>query len=312
VTAIPVRPIPRTHAVVSAVICAVDPPPVTTPSVDDRIVALLRRARERGVITYDVAAARFPARAERLVAKAFPSDDPELSTIVGRSHETLARDQAARDPLDGHGEFSEVLEESLAQTRHRLSPVRVSVVEWDGGSGGESEAAPEVVRDALKRVTDSEETWAFRLRTPARAPDRGESSHLYSGDLSLLEPGLSHHWPPRGAPSDPALFARDPFAGGRLDGSRFESAYGPRDPGAPPPDLRRMHTEFDPVLRLGFLTEGRGRTLAQAALWFVLSFPWVLATVVPLPAPERLDEVLGYASRPPLTSKEFAQLERMK
>jgi len=104
------------------------------------------------------------------------------------------------------------------------------------------------------------------------------------------------------------FFARDPLAGGRLDGTRFERTVADRGPAARPPSLRELEREFAPVLSLGFLSEGRGRTLAQAALAFVLYWPWVCSAVVPLPRVERLRELADAMSRPPLAEVEIARL----
>jgi aryl-alcohol dehydrogenase-like predicted oxidoreductase len=68
--------------------------------------------------------------------------------------------------------------------------------------------------------------------------------------------------------------------------------------------LRQLHRDFDPVLRLGFLTDSRERTLAQASLQFLFHWPWVASVLVPLPSPERLEEFLAASSRPPLTDEE--------
>lgn len=290
-----------------------DPPVAGPPAGDARVVALLRRARARGVTTLDVADARFPERAERLIASAFPEPDPELSVIVGRSVESLAREQAGdREPADLGG-LAEALRHSLEQSSRRLAPAGISWVEWDPVRPAEAEdlggalALPEST--ALPPGAD----WVVRLAPTTRSVPLVEKENpLYSGTLSLLRPDLVEAFGGSSLPPDSRLIARDPFAAGRLDGSRFAREARFPGPGTPPINVRSLHEEYDPVLRFGFLTEGRRRTLAQAALQFVLSFGWVVAVVVPLPDPERFDEVLSAGSRPPLSSDEVDRLRSMK
>jgi aryl-alcohol dehydrogenase-like predicted oxidoreductase len=86
----------------------------------------------------------------------------------------------------------------------------------------------------------------------------------------------------------------------------------PVAPEARPADMRRLRREFEPVLRLGFLTEGGRRTLAQAALRFVLRWPWVVTCVIPLPPPERFEEILGFGSAPEISDEELARLGLVK
>jgi len=308
------RTVPGTPVTLSVVSVSLDPPAVAPPAADARSVALLRRAREVGVTTFDVARARFPARAERLIATAFPSSDPDLVVIVGRSIESLAAERGPTDEPGHGGSLAEALQSSLEQSRRRLAPVPLSVLEWDMGNGGGTTGGdahpwallvPDTYRPPLIR--------ALRVRPELSAlPTLPDSAQLYSGEFSLLDEGVAPLFdsgPPR---PEAGLIAHNPFGDGRLDGTRFAARSVPGEPGQGPVDVRRLHAEFDPVLRLGFLTEDRRRTLAQAALHFVLRWPWVATCVIPLPAPERFDEILGYGSTPPLTDEELTRLSRVK
>lgn len=297
----------------SAVAVSVDPPVVAPPPADARAVALLRRARELGVTTFDVADARFPGRAERLIAAAFPSPDPEIAVIVGRSIESLARERTPRDgPMPSKG-VDAALEESLEQTQRRLAPVPVSVVEWDPGtdeSSGDT-SDPTALHPAGAGLADL--LWAIRLRSPPVAvPKTARSPVLFTGELSLLDRELLPLFDPTSGKPEASVIARNPFSDGRLDGSRFAAAAMLAGPGAGPVDLRQLRAEFDPVLALGFLTKGRQRTLAQAALRFVLRWPWVVTSVIPLPTPERFEEILRFGASPPLSDEELAQLVLVK
>jgi aryl-alcohol dehydrogenase-like predicted oxidoreductase len=127
---------------------------------------------------------------------------------------------------------------------------------------------------------------------------------LLSGSFSLLELGLLSPLAERSTQGPIGFFARDPLGSGRLDGSRFDRSLANRRPEAGPVDVGVLRREFAPVLELDFLTEGGRRTLAQASLGFVLRWPWTCATIVPLPSPERLNDLLAADQAPAITDAE--------
>lgn len=307
------RSLPGVRRSFSEVTLLVDPPAGGPPAGDARSVALLRRARALGVTTFDVTDARFPSRAERLIATAFPDPDSELSVIVGRSVTSLAEE---RPPVRGGEEswdFEHALTRSLEQSSRRLAPVAISLVEWDPAHPAESTDREEMLAAPERTALPRDIRWVVRLPPGVRSlPTGGIGTPLFSGPLSPLEQGLVAAFESGSERSEARLVARDPFARGRLDGSRFARAGRFAGPGTAPINLRSLHEEFDPLLRFGFLTEGRRRTLAQAALQFALSFGWVVTAVVPLPDPERLDELLGAGSRPLLSHDDLERLTSMK
>jgi aryl-alcohol dehydrogenase-like predicted oxidoreductase len=299
---------------VSEVTVSIDPPATGPPSGDSRFVALLRRARERGVTSFDIGAARFPARAEHLIAQAFPALDGDLGVIVRRSVESLANESALREKTGPDRDLAKALEESLAESRRRLDPVPVSVLEWSGEPTGgptgpttrKTEGAPPIDATTIFRAT-------YLAPESVGLPEEPVGSSLYAGELSLLTRELVDLFEgvARRAPAV-GLIARDPFSEGRLDGSRFAAATALSGPGSGPVGLRQLRAEFDPVLELGFLTRDRRRTLAQAALHYVLDWPWVATVVVPLPSPERFEEILGFRSSAPLDDDEHARIRSLK
>lgn len=308
------RPLPGTNRRFSEIALSLDPPMVAPPAADDRSIALLQRARRHGVTVFDVADGRFPARAERLLARAFPEPDPELEVVVGRSPESLAREASSEGEGGQRIDFASAFQNSLERSRRRLAPLRVSVVEWTGAPTGIAGTAPGAFAPNFATPPGKEEAWSVRLIPSGTGlpTSNAGSPPLFSGGLSLLEPEAVRWFGPPNGPPGAAFIARNPFADGRLDGSLFAASTVAGAPAGAPIDVRRLRQEFGSVLRLGFLTEGRRRTLAQAALQFALYWPWVVTVVVPLPTPERIDEVLAYGSRPPLSEIELARLGFVK
>jgi len=307
------RSLPEPLRGLSPIAFSVDPPAGASPEADARTSFLLRKARGLGVTTFDVTATLRPERAERLIARAFPEPDPAVSVIIGRSVDSLSRERTSEEAPVEVSDTARTLAASIDRSRRRLAPVRVGVVEWDPSGEEEADRFPKTVFDSIPSLDASGPLWALRLAPDQHSLPEGEQRPtLFGGPFSLLAPELGERFEAQGDPPTGYLIARDPFSEGRLDGSRFATETGLTGPAAPPVDVRRLHQEFDPVLRLGFLTEGHRRTLAQAALQYILHWSWVATAVVPVPVPERLEELLAYASKPPITPEEFARIRSLK
>lgn len=279
------------------------------PASDDRNVALLRAARAAGVTTWAIAEGAAGARAERLISAALPAPDPDLVVIARRSIRQLANGEPRASAVGSDLEAR--LRSSLEASNERLSPHSVSLLEWrdDPSDPPESETAGALdrlrsggsVQDWLTSVPNAVERWSNATGEPDRPT-------LVVGPLSLLDRSTVVPLRTRAERHPVGLFVRNPLADGRLDGSRFERPLADRGPGVPPPTVRELHREFDPVLALGFLSEGRRRTLAQSSLQFAAHWPWVCSILVPLPRPERLRELLDAETRPPLSEDEVARV----
>ena len=291
----------------------IDPPQNSPPSADARTVTLLQRARSAGVASFDIAGARFPQRAERLISRAFPSSDEAACVIVGRSLESLAREHSAAGEVRRPTDLESAVQESLDESRRRLGAIPIAVVEWEPEDNDPDAKQPPELPTLTGKDDPDAPIVARRLTAPVTSlpvPEAGPA--LFAAPFSLLETELIASFESGPDRTVPSLIARDPFAQGRLDGTRFEDQAMLHGPSAGPVDLRRLHEEFDPIVRLGFLTEGHSRTLGQAALQFVLRWPWVLTAVVPLPSPERFEELFDYRLRPPLSDDNLRRVATMK
>ncbi|MGA7923844.1 MAG: hypothetical protein WCA77_07700 [Thermoplasmata archaeon] len=104
------------------------------------------------------------------------------------------------------------------------------------------------------------------------------------------------------------LLIRDPFDQGRLSGELLTQRSLPELALRGPIPVTDLERTFRPVLRFKFLTEGRKRTLAQAALQFLLQDSAVACVLLPEAGPDRLAEWAASADREPLTQD---QLDRI-
>ncbi|MGP8071682.1 MAG: hypothetical protein ACLPZM_00935 [Thermoplasmata archaeon] len=268
------------------------------------IIARLRQARSAGVTTFDVAGAARPSEARWLLAEAFPTPDPDLVVILDPAAENEEPLAPSTTPLPAtftraapSGRPDPGLFPSAGTIIYEVRSVGTTST---GGEGDENSPAVTGSRNPFR---------ALRLDLEAeRLPDTPGVS-LFSGPLSLLD-GRVRLQVERTRPTRPfGLLARDPFAAGRLDGTRFSGNWLERGPAAAPSSLRSLSADFEPVLRLGFLTSARQRTLAQAALQYASYYPWVSCVLAPLPGADRLDELLSAFERPPLTESEVARIE---
>lgn len=302
------RRVPGTAVDTSVLGVDLDARTLGAPADDERNVAVLRRARSFGLTTFALGEGAAGARAERLLSLALPDPDPELLIIGRRSLRPLATERS-RTPRGS--DLEERLRASLAESNARLAPHSIGLLEWrgDGGNPEEVDVEPALARlrsdgvlvDVLTPAARAIERWA-------RPTDGATGPTLVVGPLSLLDVSLVPAIRARADLHPVGVFVRDPFAEGRLDGTRFDRTIAERGPGSPPPTIRELQQEFAPVLDLGFLSEGRRRTLLQASVQFVALWPWVCSMLVPLPRPERFGELVEAADSPPLSEEEVARV----
>ncbi|MGA8542080.1 MAG: hypothetical protein WB947_00840 [Thermoplasmata archaeon] len=232
--------------------------------------------------------------------------------VLASSFSALAEEGAQDSSGTVAPDLEERLRRSLQAATARLAPQKVGLLEWrpEDDSGLElSDVIPVLERlrgegwfsATSLRLSEGE---APRERSPAGSPQ----GRLYSGELSLLDHRRLSALGGSAESGALGFFALDPFSRGRLDGSRFAGSVGERRPDAPPVSVRELRREFLPVVALDFLTTGRRRTLAQASLQFLYRWPWLCSAFVPLPSPERLDELVGAEFTPPLTEDDVERV----
>lgn len=299
---IPRRALFGTPLDTSVLAMRIDPAPSAAPEQDRRMAEGVRRAWEAGVTTFDLARVPSWARAASILLTAVPEPDPRLRVLVAAPGDRPSATGAGAlkpTPDSGSATSGDVL--------RALGRVGSLLAETDLESAG-----PVTAEDRLRPLgSDAPDAWPVVRWSPGRAggAPNVDPSDPVSADFSLLEPGLLSD---ESAPLREAhgrVIARNPFADGRLDGSRFSLEIRNRAPTARPVDVRALHAEFDPVLRLAPLTRDRRRTLAQAALQYVLFWPWIATAVLPTSSLERWSEIHGTFAAPPLTVEELSALD---
>ena len=306
------RPVAGTRLVASPIGLRLLSAPRAGLEADPGAARLLVRARALGITTFDVGRGAEAARAERILAAAFPRPDESLLVIARRSATDLANGDARSGGIAAPSDLDARLRRSLEESASRLRSLTIGLLVWDRVASGAP--GPDPTRSFLDGLVSEGRIggWAEQVRVSRSLTSEpgasGRGTGVYSGPLSVLERGLLAPLEARAADGPLSFFAEDPLGAGRLDGSRFEQPLADRGPSTPPVGIAELHREFDPVLRLGFLTARGGRTLAQAALQFVLRWPWVSSALVPVPRAERLAEIASVAASAPLDDDEVQRI----
>jgi aryl-alcohol dehydrogenase-like predicted oxidoreductase len=107
------------------------------------------------------------------------------------------------------------------------------------------------------------------------------------------------------------LVGLDPMAGGALDGSFLTGSPLERDAGSRPSTLGELTERLGPITQLGFLTEGRRRTLPQAAVRFVLDLPAVVSVSCDIRSPATILELASVERVPSLSDEELDRVSRL-
>lgn len=307
------RPIAGTRLTTSILGLSLNLEPGPSPDQDRAAAAGVRKVLADGVTTFDLTSAMSLPRAAGLAVSALPeADDRFVFWVRYTPPSSLPASGAVprSGPRASNGTSSDSREEYVAAIR-ALNGRGSVLIDWDPEEGSAEEGA-----SSAQWLSELEKEGLVAGRSrhlpPQRLsrirPDSTPSDPLVSSEISLLDPDSAQALDAlfRGRPG--SVLVRDPFAGGLLDGSRISSGISDRVLPSRPIDLRALHAEFDPVLRLAPLTRDRRRTLAQAAVQYALRWSWTAAVMVPLSSVSGWSEIRAALSQSPPTEQELAAL----
>lgn len=287
---------------------------------DDEAVALLREARDRGISLFDAADTYGNGRSEELLAKAFPGQERDgvvIATKVG--YDFVSHGEERKGQREIPQDFGpQAIRRAVDAALRRLGTDRIDVLQLHNIKMEQVEedalwACLEELRDLGKiRVYGvalgpaigwlAEGVMAIRRRRPAIL------QHIYN----YLEqhPGATIQKASAECGNPTQFFIRVPHSSGMLEGKYTENTV------FPPGDHRNHRPKswlvrgVRKVEQLRFLEVG-GRTLAQAAIQWLLRDSCVASVLPNIYGGEQLAEFAGASDAPPLSLEEIGKMARL-
>ena len=289
-------------------------------------IRLLQRAFDLGITFFDTADTYGNGLGETILAKALGGKRAQL--VIGTKfgydfyHHTSRRGQEEL-PHDWRPEYIRfALEESLKRLGtdrvelYQLHNPRLSAIQTDD------------IFWTLENLKDEGKIRAYGTALgpaiDARQIDEGRAAietrrvHVVQIIYNLLEQMLGQALFPVAQQSDgSSLLVRVPHASGLLDGTVSETTvFAPTDHRyhrvSTDEKKRKWQDEgLKKVKQLGFLTDGTGRTIGQAALKFILSEPAIASALPNIYNDAFLEEFAAASQAPDLTAEELARVSQL-
>ncbi len=285
---------------------------------DEDAVALLREALDLGVTFFDTADTYGAGRGETVLAKALagePRDRVVISTKFGYDFYTHTERRGQQErPQDWSPRFVRfALEQSLRRLNtdyidlYQLHNARFDAIDRD---------------DLFEQLESFKVAGKIRHYGVALGPaigwlDEGIAAMTRRKITSLqiiynlLEQDPGRRFFPTARDRAVGIMVRVPHSSGLLEGKYTEGtrfAQGDHRRHRPREWLTRGLKKLE---RLAFLTEGRGRTIGQAALKFILAQPSVTTVLPNIYHSDQLREFAAASDLPDLTGEDLARIQEL-
>lgn len=278
-------------------------------------IGLLTRAFDRGITFYDTSDTYGNGYGEEILRKALGAhrNSLQIATKFGYDFYTYAGERKGQQeiPQDWSPAYCR---RACEQSLRRLGTDRIDLYQLH------NPRLDAVQRDDLfATLEDLKAEGKIRTYGAALGPAIGGTEHgnevmaarkIASLQIiyNLLEQDPGRTFFPLAREREVAIIVRVPHSSGMLEGTyTSETTFAPGDHR----NHRRKEWLVDglkKVERLRFLTEGKGRTLAQVALKFVLAQDPIVAALPNIYNAEQLDEFAAASDVPDLTPGELAEL----
>jgi aryl-alcohol dehydrogenase-like predicted oxidoreductase len=287
---------------------------------EDEAVALLHRAFDLGITTFDSADTYGNGKADGFLRKAFADrrDRVVVTTKVG--YDFYAHPDARRGQQEiPHNADPAFIRMAVEKSLERLGLDVLDIVSYHNAH--EEHVPNDEIWETLQRLQDEGKVRAWG---GALGPSNG---YLFEG-LDLIRK--------RGAKNLQLITnVLEPFPGQILTRAAEESGHTgvqvrvthssgmlegkyTADTEFPKNDHRRHRPRswlvngVKKIESLGFLHEGRGMTLGQAALKWILASPAVMTTLPNIYNVEQLEEFAAASDKPDLTADDMARVEELQ
>ena len=287
---------------------------------DDEAVALLRRARERGVTFFDTADTYGNGRGETILARAFPGADRDtvvIGTKFGYDWESQIGQRREGHQEAPHCFEPAFLERALDGSLRRLGTDRIDCYQ---------------IHNARMEHLHNDDVWTFLDK--ARAAGKVRSVGVALGPaIGWLDEGLHAirelpveivHTIYNALELDPgralieaarehgkSLLVRVPHSSGMLEGHyTIDTVFGENDHRRHRPRSWLVNG-LRKIEQLDFLTEATRGTLGQAALRYILKDDVIASTFPNIYGPDQIEEFAGASDRADVTPDVAARVEAL-
>ncbi len=287
---------------------------------DEQAVTLLRQAFDRGITFFDTADSYGNGRGETVLAQAFPGadrDDIVIGTKFGYDWQSSIGKRREGHREAPHCFEPEFLEQALEGSLRRLGTDRIDL--WQ---------LHNVRMEHLRR----DDVWTFldRVKREGKVRSVGVAlgpaiGWLDEGLYSLyecpvdvvhmiynaleIEPGRELIRAARDAGR--SLLVRVPHCSGMLEGGYTEETVFDRNDHRSHRPRGWLVNGLQKVQQLRFLTEGTGRTLAQAALRYVLHTPQVVSALPNIYDLDQLNQFVAASDCADMSGDEAQRIEQL-
>ena len=266
---------------------------------DEESIATIQHAESLGINLLDTANGYGAGHSERIIGRAL-RDRRDRYVVATK---VAPRSDDPEEPLQRY--IAKNCEGSL----ERLRTDYIDIYQLHGEP---DEAGMPAIVEALTRLVEAGKIRCFGISTYETEVMR---ALMALGDLSMAQIGYSIV-NPVGQPGlnfaeaqNLGTLIRVPLAQGALTGKYFDSLSGldPQDRRHERFDNPRIRSALQKLSELSFLAKGGKRTMAQAALRFVLDTPGVTSVIPGAKNRAQLEENAGADGVPPLTADERKQ-----
>ncbi len=277
------------------------------PTEDDISRAAITRALEHGITLFDTADIYGHGHSEALLGEALAAWTGPPPIVVTKGGINFYRNDGTLEADWTPYGIARAVQQSLVRLRRETLDVYLlmnpNVEELDRWRAWETlealQRAGKIAHCGVSVQSPEDGVWLLKNNKPVAVIEVAFSLFFQGATVELLGLARKH---------GVGILAREPLANGFLAG-RYgpEASFGDGDiRAALPPEYVRAMAEAS--AKLGFLTTNNTRTLAQAALRFVLDEPRVASAIVGMKTPAQVDENVGAAFVPPLTEHEQGRI----
>lgn len=292
--------------------------------INDRAVGidLLRQALDLGITFYDTADTYDDGGAETILAEAFPERRDEITIATKFGYDIYNHPPSANQRERPHNWTPEYLRFAVEKSLERLQTDRIDFYQlhnprMDALSSDDLLAELESLKAAGKI-----RSYGAALGPAIDPRQADESVHVIENTgmagvqiiYNLLEQQIGAPIFESARKHGKAVLTRVPHASGLLEGNlHTETTFAPGDHRnwrMTTNEAKRAWLDKGllKVEKLGFLTEGTGRTISQAAIQFILSEPSIVSVLPNIYDAPQLAELAAAADVPPLTPEERAKV----